>query len=111
MGKLKVIIQGEVIVRELEKLPKDLPEESTDRIVAYGETGNAHVLEGGKFNLYGNFKAAEKYLRVEKRTSLKHGFSDSTQGHETVIIEPGVYEIIPQVELDLVQKVSRNVAD
>lgn len=111
MGKkLKVIIQGEVIVRELpSRRDSDAPL-NVSGIVATGETGNPHQLVGGKFKLFGNVMSANNLLEVEERTELRHGLG-SNSGHEVAVIEPGVYEILPQREVDIITRRARNVVD
>lgn len=47
MKKLKVIVQGEVVIRQIEQLPEQLPQENKEGAVAYGETGGLHQLQGG----------------------------------------------------------------
>lgn len=111
MKKLKVIVQGEVIIREVKELPEELPGENQAGVAAYGETGNAHAFVGGKFKLYGDILATQKYLKVLETTELRHGTDENSQGHEIAIIEPGVYEIYPQNEVDIIEKRSRTVLD
>lgn len=110
MKKLKAIIQGEVVIKEVEELPGNKPGLADNSIVAYGETGNAHELVGGKFNLYGNFEAANKYLEVIEKTELQHG-NGGVSGHEKAVILPGVYEITSQVESNIVQRRITAVVD
>lgn len=109
--KMKVYVQGEVIIKQIEALPDDLPEENKAGIAGYGETGNAHVLTGGKFKLYGAAKAAQKYLKVVEKTELRHGHRETTEGHYPAVIEPGVYEVYPQREVDIIERKWRNVID
>ncbi len=110
MKKLKVIVQGEVVIRQIEDLPPELPLENKEGAVAYGETGGLHHLQGGKFALYGAARAAHKYLKVIEKTELLHG-SGATEGHHPAVIEPGVYEIYPQREVDVVERKWRSVMD
>lgn len=109
-NKLRVIIQGEVIIRELEKDRKTKEALNKTGIVATGETGNPHQIVGGKYELYGNIAAANNLLKVIDTVELRHGLG-ANSGHETAIIEPGVYEIIPQREVDIFTRRARNVVD
>lgn len=108
--KMKVFVQGEVVIKQIEKLPQELPEKSKDNVVAYGETGGAHVLQGDRFTLYGHHSAAVKYLEVDQEVELTHGHGN-TSGHEVMKITPGTYSIEPQVEIDVVNNKLRAVMD
>lgn len=110
MSKMRIIVQGEQILKQIKALPKDLPELSKDGVVGFGETGNAHALEVGRFQLYGAAKAARKYLKVTKTTELWHG-TPQNSGHQAAQIAPGVYEIYPQREVDVIERKSRAVVD
>jgi len=108
--KLKVIVQGEVIIRELAEDRRPEASANLTGIVATGETGNPHTIMGGKFELFGNALAAGNLLRVTETTQLVHG-TEAHSGHEVAIIPPGVYEINPQRERDLLTRRSRTVLD
>lgn len=108
--KLKMYIQGEVILKQIEKLPSNLPEKNHKGIAAYGETGNAHQFVEGNYNLYGTIPSTQKWLEVVEPTKLVHGLGGA-QGHETLQIEPGVYEIYPQNEIDIIDRKVRTVLD
>lgn len=109
--KLKAIVQGEVIVKEIKKLPENLPSENKDGGIAYGETGGLHHLSGGKFKLYGDLLATQKYLEVIETTELRHNDNGENRGHEVAILDPGVYEIHPQNEIDIIEHRVRTVLD
>lgn len=91
--KLKVWRHGEVIIKEIVSLPEDI-EKANDDIIAYGETGNAHRLEGS-FELYGNHTIGQKprHLKV-----LQGGAQVVHPGHPTHKLPPGNYSIESQIE-------------
>ena len=91
---MKMYRQGDVLLEQMESIPKGL--KKLERlIVAYGEvTGHAHrfdcklgdgveLLEDDKGNLF---------VRVAKTTELVH------EEHETLTIPPGDYKYVPQRE-------------
>lgn len=112
MTKLKAYTQGEVILLEVpsNNIPTtDQPLNPTG-IVATGETGNHHQLQGGRFELFGNVRAANNLLKVYETTTLVHG-SPATTGHVHMSLPPGTYVIKPQRERDLLARRSRAVLD
>ena len=84
--------QGYVYLQQILKLPKNL--KKLDRkIVAYGEvTGHAHRFDcqlNDNVDLYEDENGA-LWVKVKSATSLVH------EEHDTLTIEPGIYEYVPQ---------------
>ena len=94
--------QGDLLLRKIDKLPEGLSlvdPENGEHVVAHSETGHNHVIKHREdIKLYANdndpFIA---YLVVDNtKTQVEHKRSFDT--HETIEIQPGVYEIRRQRE-------------
>jgi hypothetical protein len=93
------IRQGDVFLRKIGTLPNGVTPIARDRgqvILAYGEvTGHSHRVEesngGGTATLYAG-EGGVRYLTIDELCSVVH------EEHGTVTLEPGVYELPPQVE-------------
>lgn len=95
----KQIRQGDVFLRRVDALPQGLTPVARDKgqvILAYGEvTGHAHrvIDRGGTAQLYQG-DGGVRYMTIEELTEVVH------EEHGTVQLEPGVYELPPQMEWD-----------
>jgi hypothetical protein len=76
--------QGDVIVREVSEIPKNAVRSETDEIRVASETGNSHVLRGGKV-----FVSSEqqRYILLEAPASMVH------PQHAALQLSQGLYHI------------------
>jgi hypothetical protein len=85
---------GDVLIMRVDKLPKDSAPAKRDKgriILAYGEvTNHSHAIseKTAKGFLSGN----DLYLDLESRAEIKH------EEHATIVLGPGTYRVIHQVE-------------
>src|SRR4051812_31466572 len=76
--------QGDVVLREIKKLPKPAEMYFGMPVLAVGEqTGHSHRLEGGKVQMY--TRAGTRYIEVLEQADLVH------EEHQTIKIPPGTY--------------------
>ena len=105
---LNQIRQGDVLLRLVKNVNvKDLKELGKEKYtLALGETsGHSHVIHGA--NTYqGN---GQIYVQVEKHAMLQHELVDGswTGEHKPIPIEAGVYQLVQQRELDLLQRIKQ----
>jgi hypothetical protein len=101
--------QGDVFLRRIGALPvgaKPIARDKGQVILAYGEvTGHSHrvVDKYGTAQLYQG-EGGVRYMTIDELTEVVH------EEHGTVTVEPGVYELPPQMEWDD-SKEPRQVAD
>ncbi len=97
--------QGDILVRRIDALPSDIKlikAENGMFVVAHSETGHNHVIaERPNVRLYSANDPMISYLEVIEATDkteclLEHLRSFDT--HETIKINPGIYEIRRQRE-------------
>ena len=123
------LCQGELILRKIEKIPKDAKPVGGD-ILSHSETGHHHrfrdlsealtmidvghlgiTVQEPKWQLY---EAPDKqmFARVKKPIELFHDGSDDEKniGHKTYTIPPGDYNFWKKRELDMFGDI-RSVAD
>lgn len=101
---MKIYRHGDVLLKEIQALPKG----STvlqDKVLAYGEvTGHKHQFADA--STIDRFQHQDKlYLQVYTPVPLNH------EEHNTIIIEPGVYEQITEREYDPFLESIRTVID
>lgn len=103
--------QGDVLLLPVAKLPAgcvEVPPEGERVVLAYGEvTHHAHAVygvtkESPKVRLWS--AGAERFLQVLTRSELSH------EEHSTVVLEPGIYLLPGQYEMNCEHEV-RRVAD
>lgn len=101
----KQAAQGDLLIRKIDVLPngaKAINHEKGVFVVAHSETGHNHVIEArSNVALYGTGDPMISYLEVieatdEAETVIKHLRSFDT--HESIKINPGIYEIRRQRE-------------
>lgn len=94
------VAQGDVLIRQIDKLPDGLQEAKPEggyHIVTHSETGHHHVvLERQAQMLIDRTNEFIAYLRVNEPCELKHLREHDT--HESIEFPPGNYEIIRQRE-------------
>lgn len=107
----KRIIHGENAIMPVDKLPEGLKwHTETHAIIGHSETGHHHLLEAIKGTEY---ELAEMngvlYLRLTDKAKVIH--KKSFDIHETVVLDPGVYQVTKKTEYDPFAQVRRNVYD
>ena len=95
---------GDLLIREIKKLPKNLKKKAGN-ILAEGEaTGHHHQLVAEKLQLLEDSKG-RLYFKVEKPSPLTH------QEHKTITVEPGVYVVEREREYDYALESIKRVID
>lgn len=95
--------QGDLMIRRIAKLPagaKLRKAEAVDdakHVLAHSETGHHHVIDSRNAQmLIDDTNAFIGYLEVMSATEIEH--LRSFDRHESLIVEPGIYEIRRQRE-------------
>jgi hypothetical protein len=107
---MKLFRQGDVLVRQINKLPaaKDLKPIARDNgkvVLAYGEvTGHSHAIESKSVDFLLNEATMQRFLKVENKTAVLHH-----EEHSEIELPVGCYEVIQQKEFSL--DMIRSVAD
>ena len=108
--------QGEIIIRRIKKLPigcTPMKPEDGKFIVGHSETGHHHVIDASDANVSVLDKPPEGmriiYAVVEKAMALTHLREHDT--HESVQLDPGVYEFRVAREFDHYGELARQSAD
>jgi len=101
-----IVRQGDVLLRKVSVDLKDLKELGKEKYtLALGETsGHSHVIRGA--NAFGG-RNGQLYVQVEKHAMLQHELVDgsSTGEHLPIEVNAGIYEVVQQRELDLLENV------
>jgi len=105
---MKQFYQGDVAIIKINKLPTGAKkqEKPKDRLVLeYGEvTGHAHAIKDiHKCDMY--LEGTRRFLEVCFTVPLTH------EEHDTIALEPGVYEIKRQRQWSVLEQMSQRVAD
>ena len=108
--------QGEIRAYRIDKIPADakpLAKESGQFIIGHSETGHHHVIDADGA-VVGVMDAPPAGMRIlytilENPTELEHLRPHDT--HETIVVEPGVYEIRIAREFDHYAELARQSAD
>ena len=110
---MKTIIRhGEVILKEIDSLPKELTleTETNKYIVAHSETGHHHILETKqKYKIFTTFDG-NKFIELTEDGNLWHQ-KTGNDVHTPHIVKPGIYQIVIKKEFDYFQSAIRNVRD
>jgi len=90
--------QGELLIRRIKELPKDLTEQKADNhIVGHSETGHHHTINQAGVRFYESDNPTLCYLAVDSEfADLVHNRSFDT--HQTLRIPHGIFEIRRQQE-------------
>ena len=95
-----MVAQGELMIRKIESLPDNIQRISSENnqyIVGHSETGHHHVIdEVDSLNMWQSADAFIAYITTDEPVELKHLRTDHR--HESILIEPGIYEIRRQRE-------------
>ena len=87
---VKIWRQGDVIVRQVSEVPKQVVEAATNEIRIASETGNPHVLKASKVYVPANVRGVQnrqQYVVLEEPTSMTH------PQHAALDLLPGVYQV------------------
>ena len=85
--------QGDVLLRKVESIPEDA-KPSDDDIILKGEaTGHAHRIVNGTIFTRSSWPI-QMFVEASAGATLVH------EEHESILIEPGFYEVIRQREYD-----------
>jgi len=91
----KIYRQGDVLFKKIESLPKKKRKLDTDIIVRGEATGHAHCLVNG--DIYVAVIEAIgpiNFIKAKKGAKIVH------EEHDTIELEPGIYEVTRQREYD-----------
>ena len=112
----KIAAQGEIGVRKIGKVPAGLSriEQTNGRvIVGHSETGHHHTVDGDCVEVYAAKTAPDGmrvlYAIVNAVTLLEHQRPHDT--HESIELQPGMYEFRIGREYDPYAEVARRQAD
>lgn len=93
---MKIYRHGDVVIKEVEKLPRGLKKKA-DNVVAYGEaTGHNHKLvelDLGTLDVFQG-KDGKIYFTATQQVNIQH------QEHKTITIDPGSFIIEIERERD-----------
>jgi len=100
----KCAAQGDVMFIKRDELPTGLKEQKPENgeiVVTHSETGHNHVMvldraDTPAVQMFNGTDPLKSWLRVNRPTSLDHKRDHHT--HESIMFEPGVYEVRRQVE-------------
>ena len=100
---MKIFRQGDVLLKQIEKLPKGVRHKG-DKVLAYGEvTGHKHQFLSTFSELYIDMDG-NQYVYLVQDSLLAH------EEHANMTIPKGIYEVVIQREFDLLEG-TRQVAD
>ncbi len=99
----RIFRQGDILVREVAKVPGEA-QKQLDNVIAVGEaTGHKHELLSGESCIFE--KKNSKFLVLLDDTDLIH------PEHDTIKLPTGKFEIVREREYDPYEKLSRTVMD
>ena len=96
---MRVYRQGDVVLRQVSSLPKDVRQVKR-KLKVSGETGNTHVLEGNH-KLYRRGK--QLYVVVEEPCKLVH------PEHQLILVKPGIYRVERVRTFDLADALAKTM--
>ena len=105
MKTLKLIQQGDCLFRKLAKMPKGKQKVIATKklVVAHGESGHSHVIEGDEAELI--LIGEKMILNLTRPATLKH------EEHKAILFEPGIWEVGRVREFDYFKQMERTVID
>ncbi len=109
----KMAAQGDMIIIRRDKLPEGvgemIPTEGGAHILTHSETGHHHqVLDRpGVEHFKDSMNLLRSFLVIPEGEPAKVEHLRATHTHETLLLEPGVYEIRRQREFDATQGLRR----
>jgi hypothetical protein len=106
---MKTLIRhGELLLVSVSKMPEGKTKKTKSLIVGHSETGHHHVVES-KTKIEWTQYQDRIFFKVSTPTPLIH--KKTVDKHKTLIIQPGIYKVIPKQEYDPFRKVMRRVWD
>lgn len=106
-GKILPIMHGENFLVPINALPEGEIKSAKMYIVGHSETGHHHVLESPvEMDI---IEGKHRAILVREVSTLFH--KKSFDIHESVAVEPGIYQVTHKTEYDPFQKVIRAVFD
>jgi hypothetical protein len=84
--------QGDILLRKVDSLPKKAKKKDSNVILEGEATGHAHRIQNGLIFEIG--WPTEMYIKAQKGATITH------DEHETIDIEPGIYQVVRQREYD-----------
>ena len=98
---------GDLLIRQIEKLPKGIKEVESNTIAEGEFTGHSHRLQTAvrtDMKIYTDIDG-RKYFKVDKDGKLTH------EEHKTITIEKGIYEVIIEREFNPFEESINQVQD
>lgn len=112
----KIAAQGEITIRRIESIPdgcKPMKPKGGKFVVGHSETGHHHVIDarGASVSVLGRPPDGMQilYAILENPTSLDHLRGHDT--HESIMLEPGTYELRIAREFDHYAELARQSMD
>ncbi|MFW9927940.1 MAG: hypothetical protein ACFFD1_00950 [Candidatus Thorarchaeota archaeon] len=100
---MKTYRQGDVLLVEINKLPKNLKEK--DKTIAYGEiTGHHHRFKSKQVQVFVDDEN-QQFVQIKKPSKLVH------EEHSELEIPKGDFKVILQREYDILEENIRQVLD
>lgn len=109
--ELQIVRHGEVILKQVSELPKDivLELETKKHIVAHSETGHHHVLESKTpFQVFK--KDDEVYISMTEMAELWHQ-KTGKDVHAPHKLSPAIFKVVIKKQFDYFAKKMANVRD
>jgi len=107
-GQAVSVLHGENFMRRIAALPKGETTKAKMYTVGHSETDHNHVLTSPTEMEILTFNGHE-YVLIDETAELTH--QKTFDIHETVLVEPGVYEITHKTEYSPFDKIVRAVYD
>lgn len=107
-GDIVSILHGENFMRRIDTLPTGETSKAKMYVVGHSESGHNHVLTSKTDMEVLTFNGHD-YVLIDETAELSH--QKTFDIHETVSVEPGVYEITHKTEYDPFAQVRRAVWD
>lgn len=107
-GAIVSVMHGENFMRRVGSLPTGVTTKAKMYIVGHSETGHNHVLTS-KADMEILESDGKRYVLINEVADLFH--KKSFDIHETITVEPGIYEVTHKLEYDPFAKVIRRVFD
>lgn len=99
---MKYFQQGDVLIKPA-SIPEDLEKRNSDVVAEGEETGHAHRIVSGDYNMY--MDGQIMFIQALSEVELKH------EEHKPITIPPGDYEISFVREYDHFAEEARRVVD
>ena len=111
MKNTQIVRHGEVILKPVNELPKDVVFGSSTKshVVAHSETGHHHVLEATTdFKIY--TLMGDTYIEIPSAATIRHE-KTGRDVHTPHKIDPAIYKVVTKSEFDYFAGILRQVRD